>query len=165
MHRAEKILRSIIASVLALICFLEMLLYIPGIWGHEAVVVSSGSMEPAVMTGSIAYINHNDKEISAGKIMAFQLSETVPYKVIHRIHIVNEDGTAVTKGDANDTSDSPLLKKEQVIGSYLFSIPYLGYVINIMDGPIRYLLIPIILMMAGFLFLPDYQVRKDTDTE
>ena len=165
MHRAEKLLRSVIASVFALICSLGMVLYIPRIWGHEAVVVSSGSMEPAIMTGSIAYIDHNDRKIVAEKIMAFQISETVPYKVIHRIHIVNEDGTAVTKGDANDTADSPLLKNEQVIGSYLFSVPYLGYVINLMDGPIRYLLIPIILMMAGFLFLPDYQVGKDTDTE
>ena len=40
-----------------------------------------------------------------------------------------------TKGDANDAEDGALVHYKNVIGSPVFTIPYLGYVANYIQNP------------------------------
>ena len=49
-----------------------------------------------------------------------------------------EDSTVIrfkTKGDANDAVDGSLAHYKNVIGTPVFSIPYLGYVANYIQNP------------------------------
>ena len=90
-------------------------------------IVISGSMEPEIKTGSIAFISKNiDYEnIKEGDIISYDLGKT---KVLHRVIDKNKEGL-ITKGDNNNVVDFGIVTESQINGKYLFSIPLLGYMI------------------------------------
>lgn len=114
-------------TTVIIICGLFFMgLYLAGIRPY---VVQSGSMEPAIVTGSVCFVNQNAAfdNITAGDIIAFKVSEDT--LVTHRVAAVGNNGI-VTKGDANDTEDAVLVTEENYIGKTIFSIPKAGYVLN-----------------------------------
>ncbi len=89
----------------------------------------SGSMEPTIHVGSVVVIKPV-KEYKVGDVITFKKpGQKTP--TTHRI-VKKElkDGSVqfVVKGDANKDADPEPVKKEEIIGKVLFSIPYLGYV-------------------------------------
>lgn len=100
-----------------------MLIFCLQLLGIRADIVMSGSMEPALKTGSLVFTNTHEKEPETGEIITFQVGNS---RVTHRL-IRIEKGCYVTKGDSNDWEDSSLVYRDQMIGTVLFSIPYLGY--------------------------------------
>lgn len=119
MRAVERAVRSLIALVAAAGAFI---LLIP-VWGIRADAVLSGSMEPALQTGSLVFTDTRNKEPEVGDIVTYRLEDIY---VTHRV-IDKEKGGFVTKGDANEASDQGLVRKEQIAGTVLFSIPLLGY--------------------------------------
>lgn len=90
-------------------------------------IVISGSMEPEIRKGNLAYINENIEyeDIKEGDIISYNLGKT---KVLHRVIAITDNGL-ITKGDHNDNADFGIVTKNQVNGKYLFSVPLLGYVL------------------------------------
>lgn len=101
---------------------------VPKLFGYLPCIILSGSMEPAIETGSIVYIDGKAAECQIGDIITYRLMTDRDRNtlVTHRI-IGQRDGAYVTKGDANDTADTNLVSQEQIIGRFRFSIPRLGY--------------------------------------
>lgn len=95
--------------------------------------VSSGSMEPAVHTGSMVFVVPQDNYVE-NDVITFR-SRTDPKKTTtHRITQVSQDldlgfTSYSTKGDANEDPDAGITYKEQVIGKVVFSLPFLGYLV------------------------------------
>ena len=89
-------------------------------------IVVSGSMEPLIHTGSVVVTTRSVDTVECEDIVLYKLDDM---NVIHRVVEVNEDGTFVTKGDHNESKDFKDVSYDQIIGKYLFTIPYLGYVI------------------------------------
>ena len=101
---------------------------LPIAMGMSPYVVKSGSMEPTIQTGSLAFIKkgaYESAKVKKGDIVTFAASKTKT--VTHRIYKDNGDGTYATKGDNNDVKDSGALDRRNIIGKYVFSVPYLGY--------------------------------------
>ncbi len=89
----------------------------------KPVVVISGSMEPAIKTGSLAFIDKKSAEVKEGDVITFRKGGVL---VTHRI--IEDTGTGyVTKGDNNDDADYGVVEEEQIEGKILFSIPGLGF--------------------------------------
>jgi len=94
-------------------------------------VVRSGSMEPAIKTGSLVFVKPS-KEYNVGDIITFNKINTKE-PVTHRIKQIEEvDSTEIytTKGDANNTLDLDKILGGQIIGKVIFHISYIGYVIS-----------------------------------
>ena len=107
------------------------------IFGIHSFEVMSGSMEPSLSVGEIVVTKKSDT-IKEGDIITYEeinsnlsnkiikekkdlkVVDTTPTYVTHRV-VKIIGGTIVTKGDANNTEDQPINKK-QVIGKYLFHI-------------------------------------------
>ena len=89
-------------------------------------IVMSGSMEPAIHTGSVVLINTKDKEAKKGDIIAFRRGDIF---VTHRVTGIAADGF-LTKGDANEMADPGIVGKDQVVGTTLFSLPGAGYFLH-----------------------------------
>ncbi len=91
--------------------------------------ITSGSMWPALKKGDMVLIKgiEGKGEIKEGDIIVYENQKGF---TIHRVIKINED-TVVTKGDANNVSDSPV-KYEKIIGKTLtlndkpLRIPFLG---------------------------------------
>lgn len=113
-------------------------------------VVVSGSMEPALHTGSVVFIDKKKTDPEVGEIVAFEKGGAF---ITHRVAKKTKDGY-VTKGDANKTDDFGILKPEAVIGTTEYSVPYLGYIIRLLAEPAGIIIsvsICICLMLASKL--------------
>lgn len=112
----------------------------------RAYVVQSGSMEPAVKTGSII-ISLPEKIYSQNDIVTFKSGKSV---VTHRIMSrtfpdgIGNSPVYKTSGDANKDFDPLEVKDDQIVGKVVFTIPYLGYAANLAKTPKGFILLVII---------------------
>ena len=120
---------SSIVTVLTFLCIVIAAIFIlPKAFGFTPYIVESGSMEPTIHTGAIAFINTKDLDVAAGDVITYRIGTEEKSKLVtHRI--VREDGDAyITKGDANDIEDMAPVSQEQIVGTYAYSIPKVGFV-------------------------------------
>lgn len=117
-------LMGLTVSVIVLIVAAAFI--VPKFVGIMPYIVESGSMEPQIHTGAVAFIDTHDKNVAVGDVVTYQIGETGSKKyVTHRIVKEGPDGY-VTKGDANEVEDANSVKQEQIVGTYRYSIPYAG---------------------------------------
>ncbi len=154
-----------ISSVIAAICILLAILIgytaiakaagepLPMIFGWGNAVVMSGSMEPELPIGSLVIIK-NQNDYSIGDVVTYEEENST--LVTHRLLSLNND-VAVTKGDANNTNDSPI-KTEQIRGKVQAVLPRAGNVLLWLKSPVGVVLL---LLLGGILiFFPNCLKRK-----
>ena len=128
--RTMRTLLSAISTLLVItVVALAILLVGVRLVGLTPYTVLSGSMEPAYHVGSLIYVRPIDaQEIEVGTPLTFTVSDGSLVATHRVVEIIAENGETlyITKGDANDVTDPPL-EYSKVIGSPVFSIPYLGY--------------------------------------
>ena len=77
----------------------------------------------------------------------------------HRIiEVVEKDGETAfrTKGDANEVEDGAAVAASQVIGTPVFTVPYLGYLVSYVHSTSgRYATIAVGTLLLLLIFLPD----------
>lgn len=120
---------DILTGVVLVVC-LVCIVGIGGLclMGKTPRVIVSGSMEPEIHTGSLAFIDTkvSYEDIEENDIVAFENENGD--MVVHRAVDVT-DGGIETKGDANDVSDGVTTTSDNYYGKYMFSIPNIGYVL------------------------------------
>ena len=119
-------------------------------------VVSSGSMVPELMVYDVIVVKGNIEfeEIEKGDIIVFyapaKYDRGVERVIVHRVNtILDEDPRIIqTKGDANPRSiagtDYPITEKEY-LGKVEYVVPQIGYITQILQPPINYIIIAIII--------------------
>ena len=161
MKIAKKLWNGLTTVLVALVVVLALLLVGVRLVGLTPYVVLSGSMEPTYHTGSLIYVKKADPfTIEAGTPITFMMDEdTIATHRVVEVVPDETDSTVVrfrTKGDANDAPDGSLVHYKNVIGTPVFSIPYLGYVSDYITNPpgmyIGFTVLGIIILM---LFAPD----------
>jgi signal peptidase I len=144
--KIKKIISSSITVVLYIVLFTMIIVVVsskaaggePEIFGKQIKTVLSGSMEPGIQTGSIIAVKPGGDmtRFKKGDVITFKQEENM--LVTHRIAEVIKSGDHVmykTKGDNNDAADLEPVLSENVVGEYTgFTIPYLGYFMNIMNS-------------------------------
>ena len=171
MNKSLKKIWNVISSILvALVVFLALLLVGARVVGLQVFTVLSGSMEPTYHTGSLIYVKKVDPyTITEGQPITFMLDEnTVATHRVVGIVPDEEDPTVIrfrTKGDANEAEDGSLVHYKNVIGTPIFSIPYLGYVADyIQHPPGMYIAISAGAILLLLVFIPDI-FADDKDKE
>lgn len=116
-----------------------------GIAGYQIRIVQSGSMEPALKTGSLVLIIETER-YTVGDIITFTTrGETVP--TTHRVieeQLLDGELAYLTKGDANEEADLEPVQQSRVLGKVAFGIPYLGYLIDFARQPIGFVLLVVL---------------------
>ena len=129
--------------------------------GLHPFVVLSGSMMPEYQVGSLIYVKSVDyKTLQVGDDITYMLDEdTVVTHRIIEVLIDEEDPNTIryfTQGIANDIPDATSVHYKNIIGSPVFTIPYLGYVSNyIQNPPGMYVAIAAGAFLILLVFLPD----------
>lgn len=103
-------------------------LTVPRLFGLRIYSVVSGSMEPAIPTGSLVYIREIDPEdVKAGEVVAFYGTQDDAAVITHRV-VENRlmMGELITKGDANPADDRTPVDYERLIGRVVRFIPGAG---------------------------------------
>ncbi|WP_179298893.1 signal peptidase I [Evansella halocellulosilytica] len=119
----------------------------PSIFGFQLLQVLTGSMEPHLNPGDIVVIK-KDNGIQVNDVITYKNPENI--YVTHRVVDVVEKNNEIlfqTRGDANNIVDQDFVSSDQLLGSYVFSIPKIGYIINIAKNPIGIFLLSMILII------------------
>ena len=131
------VLCSALGTVLLMLVVLACVpLTVPRLFGMEIYTVVSGSMEPSIPTGSLVYVEGAEPEkVEADEVIAFYGSVDSASIITHRV-VENRTltGEFVTKGDANQTEDMNPVPYTDYIGTVVFSIPWLGYLAQMLTG-------------------------------
>lgn len=100
-------------------------------------VITSGSMEPHIPTGSIIFVKPKKFGYKKGDIITFNLSQEASI-VSHRIIAYrSQDGHIEyqTKGDANDNPDNFFVTFSMIKGHVVLVIPFIGRVLFLLQTP------------------------------
>lgn len=105
------------------------LIIVPRVMGWQGVLVLTGSMEPALDTGGVAFIDRvQPGDVHRGDVITFTRPDS-PQQVTHRVIevVATSDGPRYrTKGDANDIPDDWVVKPSQLVGKVRLALPKLG---------------------------------------
>jgi len=115
-------------------------------------VVSSGSMYPELAMHDIIIISGHMlfEDVKIGDIIVFDRPKDHDRVIVHRVVAVVDDDpkTLRTKGDNNQHSmvgtDYPITK-EEYIGTVVHVIPQVGFITKILQPPINYIIIAVII--------------------
>jgi len=143
MHTLFKIGYGIFVAAVVLLGLLLVTSLIPIPGNIDIKIVQSGSMEPSIKTGGLVIIKPFS-EYHIGDVIMFGEDTKTKVPTTHRI-VADEVRSGVfyytTKGDANEDPDPQQVKQSEVIGKVLFSIPYLGYVLDFAKKPMGFILL------------------------
>ncbi|MFV0526867.1 MAG: signal peptidase I [Acidimicrobiales bacterium] len=93
-------------------------------FGRHAVAIKGGSMTPSIEPGSVVVL----EPVAAGddlvgRVATFNAERGL---VTHRIVEVTDEGTMVTKGDANAQADTDNIAVDEIIGVGRVVVPLVG---------------------------------------
>lgn len=93
-------------------------------------VIQSGSMEPTIMTGDMI-VDRTDRAFGVDTIVTFKDPQN--NTITHRIIKIDKSDTGslgfITKGDNNEDPDGYVTPPSNVLGTWWFTIPKLGYIL------------------------------------
>jgi signal peptidase len=156
--KIRKIWNIVTTVIITEVVIFVVLLFGFRIFGLQGFTVLSGSMEPDYPTGSVIYVKEVDPNLLENHtVITYRLSgQTV---ATHRIiEIVEQNGSRLyrTKGDANEFADGSLVSPDQIIGTPVITIPFLGYLMTYIQSPSgMYAAIAVGAAILLLLFLPE----------
>ncbi len=148
-----KVITTAISALLTLVLiaiagiFLASLMPLPG--AIEIKIVKSGSMEPAIMTGSLVVIKPDvttyGAKYNVGEVITFGPDTAREIPTTHRVVAIardeNNQFVYATKGDANEEQDPNPVPAADVIGEVVVAVPYAGYILDFAKKPLGFALL------------------------
>ncbi len=111
----------------------------PTFFGYRSIMVLTGSMEPTMMTNSIAITKEVETldDIQVGDIVTYHITdeEGITLRITHRIHEIGQDGNIYTKGDNNSTVDRYVLTIENIDSKVIYIMNWVAAIIAILQTP------------------------------
>lgn len=111
----------------------------------------TGSMSPSISEGDYIIIKSGDlNELKKGDIITFYSEDTTIYGKLntHRIIGVADDGSYITKGDANTEADPVTVKRSRIVGKYAGKSRFLRWVNSFASGK-KLIMIAAVISMLG----------------
>lgn len=177
----RKLWNTISSFAVALVVIIAFLLVGVRLIGLTPFAVLSGSMEPTYHVGSLIYVKHAEPhQVKVGDPITFVVNEdglvathrvvNIDIKTTKMAEVTDENGNTTvqevpldefayyfyTKGDANDVADGAPVYYMNLLGTPVFTIPYLGYLsswLQTRKGGILGVTFGIVLIML--IFMPD----------
>ena len=138
----------------------------PSIFGRRPIVVLSGSMssdlEGHLEVGDMIFVKDIEfSELKKGDVVTFKDGGAY---TTHRVMGWNEDGSIITKGDANNTEDHRRLVEESLVGVVTGRVPFIGNVALFLQKPLGMFLV-VGLPLAAFIVYDILRRQKELKKE
>jgi signal peptidase len=154
----KKIAEYLMTGIVIVLLLAAALIFFAPRFGWQVDTVLSGSMEPAIPTGSILVSRTVASDsINVGDIITFSGSGKGRF-ITHRVTAIERTNGIVftTKGDANNAEDPYPVPAENVVGKVLVHIPFLGFLFSFVKTPFGMILT---LVLPG-LFIIGLELRE-----
>lgn len=153
-----------VVKILSDIFVLLVIIYLIGIkmWpvevknliGYQTFVILTDSMEPVIPTGSVVLVKNlkENEEPQKGDIISFnvdRLGEEAVFTHFYRGTEIQEDGSVryLTEAALADWYDDYVSHREDIIGTYVFHIPYVGKYALFLKSPFALIELGIIMFI------------------
>ncbi|MDY4208827.1 MAG: signal peptidase I [Eubacteriales bacterium] len=165
----KRVIWGIVIAVFYLLCALTIWLAIdtfvlkspvPSVFGYSALTVKTGSMSGTIEIGDLIIIKDTgDYEI--GDIVTFlQKGDSIP--TTHRIIDSREDGSFITKGDANNVQDALPVSKDIILGEVVKVLPEVGlFAERVQSEGWIYIVALLVILCGGTVFVQSFFRRED----
>jgi signal peptidase I len=110
------------ALVIVFLVFVGYGAFVDNRW-YKVVSVEGASMEPTIDEGDAIVLRPPPAQVEEGMILTLEVEGRI---VTHRVVEVRDDGTFVTKGDANAAADDFTGLDVRIVGRYWMRLPELG---------------------------------------
>ncbi len=125
--------------------------------GFTPLTVQSDSMAPTFDENDLIFIQQCDpSSLQVGDIVTFHAIIDNQYALnTHRIIAINEVNglnSYTTKGDNNELADQHVIADGDIVGKYVFKIPYLGKVIDFLSSTWGFLIVIVVPMLLFFIY-------------
>jgi signal peptidase len=142
---------GLFAVVLGLVA---VIVIIPKILGATPLTILTSSMEPGLPPGTLVVVEPVAPEnIVVGDVITYQIESGQAAVVTHRVtEVVSStvgEPTYILQGDNNAEADPPVTAA-QIQGRLVYSLPWVGNLSSILNGPARATILPI---LAGGMVL------------
>lgn len=149
-----------LAIFLIVMALAAVLIVVPKAAGAIPLTVLTSSMEPGLPPGTLIIVRPVEPaDLRIGDVATYQIRSGEPGVITHRITAVNTTSAGelsfTFKGDNNADVDSDAVIPKQIQGRVWYSVPYMGFVNNAVNGADRGWIIPAIaialLAYAGWM--------------
>lgn len=160
--KISQIIYNLFSIIVIITALLVLVSVFPITGNYKFFIVQSGSMEPAIKTGSVVIVKPQ-MEYEEGDIISFQSEGERKNSITHRIVGVETSGEEkyfITKGDANNATDTNKVAEEMIIGKVLFAVSYAGYAVAAAKEPLGFALV--IVIPAGIIIFEEVMnIKKE----
>lgn len=166
LHNRRQILKIAVPVIVVVAMVISTGVFLYNFNGHsfdprdrQILIVPTGSMDgeplpydiPTIPTHSLIMVHllsdDEKKELSIGDVISFRQDGI---EKVHRIVDIKTDGTVITKGDANKTSD-PAITADDIDGKVIGVAPVVGEIVSaVRDFTIRS---PILIVIGVILLI------------
>ncbi len=131
MFKIKIYLSSILCYAFVLLYATFLIFFMLGFFKYEPIAILSNSMNPTFSRGDVAIFKKVDKlsiqKITKNSILIYQINNKyIAHRVVDILY-ENDNIYYITKGDANNTTDTYKVPINDVKGIYLFHIKFIGY--------------------------------------
>ncbi|NOQ68039.1 signal peptidase I [Patescibacteria group bacterium] len=143
--KISKIINKLFTVVVFAVVLLIVVSVLPIPGNYKLLIVQSGSMEPAIKTGSVVAVKPVEN-YKANDVITFEdggKSKTTTHRIVDT-EVVSGKVFYITKGDANNAEDSSKVPEDKIVGKVLTSVPYVGYILAMAKEPAGFVLLVII---------------------
>ena len=149
------------AGLLAFVLLIGILvIVVPAATGSTPMTVLTSSMEPTYPPGTLIIVKPiESRDIRIGDAITYQIESGQEAVVTHRVIAITNstDGsmTFTTQGDNNGAPDAAAVIPDQLKGKVWYSVPWIGYLNNLVNGSNRGWIVPTIaiglFLYAGYM--------------
>lgn len=126
-----KIAGSLFFWALALVLLLFLGAALPIQNNYKIMAVLSGSMAPAIPTGSLVLVVPQS-HYKTGEVVTFTGGQIPTTHRITEVRADNGQSFYSTKGDANNAADFGQISQKQILGKVFLSVPLAGYLVSLL---------------------------------
>ena len=160
---AKKIWNVTSTVLVTLVVLCALFLVGSRLMGFQVYTVLSGSMEPEYSVGDLIYVKKVDPAtVKEDDVITFVLNEDLVVATHRVVRVDAENRHFYTKGDVNEVEDAEPVHFNNLIGTPVFAVPYLGFVSDfIQHPPGMYVTIAAVVLMIVLVFAPDFLRKKE----
>ncbi len=155
--------RNKLFAIFSVIIFLlAALIWVPRLLGMDTYYVSSDSMEPTILKGSLAFTEQVElRDIKVGEDVLVFTSPVNGKTFMHRVIYINETEQLIyTKGDNNNVADPVPASFVVCKGKVVFDIPLVGYAAWALDTAIGKIAIIAFYIICLAVMLESHRAKK-----
>lgn len=132
-----------------------------GFFGIGEAVVASNSMEPKLYANDLIFYKElGDNKVGVGDIIVYEKhgANDTSMLIVHQVVEINDD-QITTKG-LNNTQEDEAFPESDIVGKYMFKIPQIGGILNILSTKWAPLVVAIFLVFVCLTRIFIYCVNR-----